>query len=149
MEEIVTKIKGHNVIGLDAGVFILHFKGDPTYHPTTTKILSLIEAGQVKGVTSILTLFDLLEGPKRAKNFELVEKYTFLLATFPNLLVVPIDQEVVAFASTIKVEYKLSSPTAIQVASAILKDATIFITIDESMTQMRTILEIIVIGGRR
>jgi len=61
MEELNLKGK---IIGLDTMVFIYHFEENQLYSPLTFSIFENLEKGNFKGITSILTLLEILVKPK-------------------------------------------------------------------------------------
>ena len=52
------------------------------------------------------------------------------LAIFPNLEIVPVDWEIAARAADFRVEFGLRTPDALQLAAALCKGATLFVSND-------------------
>jgi len=78
------KLKG-KIIGLDTMVFIYHFEENQLYSPLTFSIFESLEKGNFNGITSVLTLLEILVKPKKENNLLLTERYNLLFETFPNL----------------------------------------------------------------
>jgi len=142
--KIAVMLKKYRLVGLDTMVFIYHFEGDETYQPFTTVLFNAIESGTVKGVTSIITLLEVLVMPKKVKNRHLVEEYKFMLQTFPNLSMVSLDEKTADVASSLRAEYNIKTLDAIQIASTMLAGAEAFVTNELSLKRIDK-LDIIVI----
>ena len=95
------------------------------------------------GVSSIITLMEILAKPKREGNDEAAEEYKFILQTFPNLEIKPIDAEVAERAAEIRARYGVRPPDALQVAASIVGNAEAFITNDKELKRIKDI-EIII-----
>lgn len=136
MEELNLKGK---IIGLDTMVFIYHFGENQIYSPLTFSIFESLEKGNFNAITSILTLLEILVKPKRENNSILTEKYKILLETFPNLRVKTLDENIVDVASSLRANYNINTPDAIQIATSLEAKADIFIT---NNTTLKKISEI-------
>ena len=136
MEELNLKGK---VIGLDTMVFIYHFEENKIYSPLTFSIFESLEKGNFNGVTSILTLLEILVKPKRENNSILTERYKILFETFPNLQMKTLDENIADIASSLRVNYNINTPDAIQVATSLEVQADVFITNDASLKKITEI----------
>ena len=136
MEELNLKGK---VIGLDTMVFIYHFEEDQIYSPLTFSIFDSLEKGNFNAVTSILTLLEILVKPKRENNSILTERYKILFETFPNLQMKTLDENIADIASSLRVNYNINTPDAIQVATSLEVQADVFITNDSSLKKITEI----------
>ncbi|MEA3485974.1 MAG: PIN domain-containing protein [Candidatus Aerophobetes bacterium] len=103
--KILTRLRKYTLLGIDTMAFIYHFEKNENYQPFTTALFSSIESGDIKAVTSMITLLEVLVKPKKEKNNHLVEKYKFLLGTFPNLKMLPLDAKTADVASGLRAEY--------------------------------------------
>ena len=136
MEELNLKGK---IIGLDTMVFIYHFEENQIYSPLTFSIFESLEKGNFNAITSILTLLEILVKPKRENNLILTERYKILLETFPNLQVKTLDENIADIASSLRANYNINTPDAIQVATSLEAQADIFITNDTSLKKITEI----------
>lgn len=121
------KLKG-KVVGLDTMVFIYHFEENQAYSPLTFSIFESLEEGNFNGITSILTLLEILVKPKKENNLLLTERYKLLFETFPNLQVKEINENIADIASSLRANYNINTPDAIQIATSLEAKADIFIT---------------------
>ena len=127
------------IIGLDTMVFIYHFEENQIYSPLTFSIFENLEKGNFKGITSILTLLEILVKPKRENNSILTERYKILFETFPNLQVKTLNENIADIASTLRANYNINTPDAIQIATSLEAHADIFITNDTSLKKITEI----------
>ncbi|MGB6369655.1 MAG: PIN domain-containing protein [Atribacterota bacterium] len=132
------KLKG-KVVGLDTMVFIYHFEENQIYSPLTFSIFESLEKGNFKGITSILTLLEILVKPKKENNSLLTERYKLLFETFPNLQVKTINENIADIASTLRASYNINTPDAIQIATSLEAKADIFITNDATLKKISEI----------
>jgi len=132
------KLKG-KIIGLDTMVFIYHFEENQLYSPLTFSIFESLEKGSFNGITSTLTLLEILVKPKKENNLLLTERYKLLFETFPNLQVKTLNENIADIASTLRAKYNINTPDAIQIATSLEAKADIFITNDETLKKISEI----------
>ena len=136
MEELNLKGK---IVGLDTMVFIYHFEENQAYSPLTFSIFESLEKGNFNGITSILTLLEILVKPKKENNLLLTERYKLLFETFPNLQVKEINENIADIASGLRANYNINTPDAIQIAISLEAHADVFITNDTSLKKVTEI----------
>ena len=132
------KLKG-KIVGLDTMVFIYHFEENQLYSPLTFSIFESLEKGNFKGITSILTLLEILVKPKKENNSLLTERYKLLFETFPNLQVKTLNENIVDIASGLRAGYNINTPDTIQIATCLEAKADIFITNDATLKKITEI----------
>ena len=126
----------HERIGVDTMVFVYHLQDHPTYAPLTHAIFKAWEEGRNFGITSVITILEILVKPKRDGNFEATRDYEELLTTFPNLRILDIDLQVAILAADLRAKYAIRTPDALQIATAVCAGASGFITNDEQLKQV-------------
>jgi len=136
LETGISTLQDSRIIALDTMVFIYHLENHPVYQRATSKILRSIELGEKQGVTSTITLLELLVKPMQMENQAIVENYTFSLTTFPNLKLCELSTEIAINAAELRAKYRISTPDAIQIATAIIEESDHFITNDQSLTRI-------------
>lgn len=133
MKKFLEYLRRHTVVGLDTSLFIYHLEDHPRYGVITADLFSEMEKGGFKGMTSFLTLMEILVKPKADGKTEVVQDYEFVLTTFPNLSFVPLGLEVARRAADLRAAYRLRTPDAIQVATALVQGATALLTNDRKL----------------
>jgi predicted nucleic acid-binding protein len=144
MKRLLEFLKSHPVVGLDTSIFIYHLEDHPRYAPVTETIFHSLEEGRNQGITSFLTLIEILVKPKAEELLEVARDYEYYLTTFPNLTLFPFDLEIARKASDLKALSRIKTPDAIQLATALHHGATGFLTNDR-MLEKATGLEIAVL----
>jgi len=127
------------IVGLDTMVFIYHFEENQLYSPLTFSIFESLEKGNFNGITSTLTLLEILVKPRKENNLLLVERYKILLETFPNLQVKELNESIADIASGLRANYNINTPDAIQMATSLEAQADVFITNDASLKKVTEI----------
>ena len=142
---LLKSLARHKLVGIDTSPFIYHLEKDPEYSKLTLRLLEEVENGSLKALTSTLTLMEVLVRPKPIGNMQAAEDYRFLLKTFPNLALKPIDDNCAERASDLRAAYGLKPPDAIQIGTALSNRATGFVTNDDKLKRVSE-LQIIVLG---
>jgi predicted nucleic acid-binding protein len=133
-----------SVVGLDTAIFIYHFERHPRYFPLTQKLFSSIEAGLRQGVTSTITLMEIIVKPLALGRQDVARKYEALLVNFPNLDIVDLDRNVIRQAARLRAEYRIRPPDALQASVSLLYGADVFITNDGLLKRLQDKLEVII-----
>jgi predicted nucleic acid-binding protein len=120
----------HRIIGLDTSVFIFQVEENEKYFNLTNPIFGWLEGARAQAVTSTVTLLELLVQPYRLSHIDRVNKFYALLSTFPHLEWVAPTLEIADTGARLRAEYNLRTPDAIQAATALICDATGFISYD-------------------
>jgi predicted nucleic acid-binding protein len=102
-------------------------------------LFELIERGQNAAVTSTVTLLELLVQPYRDQKDELTNKIFALTSTYPKLEWVSVTMNLADRAAELRARYRLSTPDAIQLATAIGHKATRFYGNDCALRRVKEI----------
>jgi len=137
MKRLQDFLKNHSVIGLDTSIFIYHLEDHPRYSPLTEIVFSSLEKGINKGVTSYLTLIEILVKPKMEGLLQVARDYEYYLTTFPNLTFYEMGLDVAREASGLRSADRIKTPDAIQLATSILQGATAFLTNDKIFERVK------------
>ncbi|OGW48647.1 MAG: hypothetical protein A2V62_03650 [Nitrospirae bacterium RBG_19FT_COMBO_58_9] len=126
-------------IGLDTNVFIYFLEDHPRYGAWCASLFDLIERGHNSAVTSTVTLLELLVQPYRDQKEELAQKIFALTSTYPQIEWVPVTLNVADRAAELRARYRLSTPDAIQLATAIGHKAMRFYGNDRALRRVKEI----------
>lgn len=124
-------LASHHLIGVDTMVWIYLLDEHPRYADLAMTVFALIEQGTVQGVTSTLTLAEILTAPARAGNTQAMQDYELYLTHFPHLQLMPPSVEIVRQAALVRAGTNLKMPDAIQIATAIHAGATALVSNDK------------------
>jgi predicted nucleic acid-binding protein len=126
----------HRRIGLDTSVFIYYLEANPSYVDLSAEIFAWLETAKNTGVTSTLTMTELLVHPYRQGDEAMVNQYYSLLSLFPNLEWTAPDLPIADVAARLRAQHRLRTPDALQVATAIRAGASAFLTNDSSLARV-------------
>lgn len=137
--KIEESLAPYGVFGIDTMVFIYHFEDNPVFTVFTRPLFQRLESGRATGVTSTLSLMEILTKPKREGRDEVVRDYKYALANFPNLKVRDMDWEVAERGAEIRAKYRMRPPDAIQVGTSLVEGADALITNDVGLKEVEEI----------
>lgn len=124
-------------------LFIYLFEDNQFFSDICASILGEIESGVKEGITSSITLLEILVKPRIDGNVAAVEDYKNILIDFPNLEIIDVSVQIADIASALRAKYSIKTPDAIQVATAIKEGCTSFITNDYALKKIDEIEVII------
>lgn len=117
---------------LDANVLIRMTEGQPDERAALGQTLSNYVDAAAVFVTSELSFTEVLVHPLRLKNTALIERYQRLMTEFVTPL--RVSREVLLTAAKLRAEITaLRTPDAIHVATALLCEASVFLTGDRGI----------------
>lgn len=125
-------------IAIDSMCFIYHFEGSIQYGNLTKELFSYLQT-KAEGVTSTLTLAEILSFEKLQQDQLLFEEEKIKLYSTPNLEILAVDGIIAETASILKYKYTLKLPDAIQMATAIVSKQQVFISNDYRFKKVREI----------
>lgn len=137
-------LRRHRVLAADTMIFIYHLQEHPRYVPATQVILDSWEAGSHQGVTSVISLAEVLVKPLRGGNNVAAEDYRRLLTTFPNLRLCDVSRSIAEAAARLQAVHGQPMPDMIQVATAIIAGATGFVSNEPAFKRIKD-LEILIL----
>lgn len=111
--------------------FIYHFEDNPLYDNLVDNIFSSITSGKANGVASVISICETLSVSKLYRDEEgtriaYVERFTAM----KNLQIKEVDLSIAMQAAVYRSLYKLKLGDAIQLATAIVSGARLFVTND-------------------
>lgn len=125
-----------SVLALDTNIFIYYFQPDPDFGVAAREIFKTLVSGQYKALTSIISLIEIMSFPMDEKFSESLMSH--FLET-PNLSIYELDQLVGLEAARIRRKYGFRTPDAIQLATAVVYGADVFVTNDKRLKKFEEI----------
>ena len=124
-------------IALDSMIFIYHFDRIEPYFAQTTKIFTKAQQGAYDIVTSLISLIEVLSPSAYRHTPNIIKEINIYFKEAHHLHVVDITWDIAQVAAKIRREYKhLRTPDAIQLATAIVSGADMFITNDVKLKKL-------------
>ena len=139
------RLAPHQLIGMDTSVFIYHLEANPQYLPLTQQILKRVESGQCGGVVSTVTLMELTVHPWRIKRARIARQYEALLVNYPNLSLIDVTREIARQAAQLRATYNVRPADALQVATAMVSKATLWVSNDKRLKRLESEIEVVIL----
>jgi predicted nucleic acid-binding protein len=99
-------------------------------------IFRRISDGELLGQTPVVTLTEVLVQPMMRTDIQILQKYrSFLLGT-SNFQMLPIDIPVAERAADLRARYRLRTPDALQIATALQSGCEAFLTNDLALKRV-------------
>ena len=124
-------LAAHKIAFIDTMVFAYLLDEHAVYADVAEVILAAVEGGSLYGVTSALTLAELLTGPACAGNLQAMRDYEIYLTNFPNLVILPIDKSLARSIAQTRAATGLRLPDVVQLATASVAGADVIIGNDK------------------
>lgn len=130
MEQLEPTIAG-KVVAFDTAPLIYYIEEHPDYIRVTDELFGAIDRDAARGVTSVLTLLEVLVKPLREGRNDIADSYRKLLTSAANVTLYAVDEAVCEQAARLRGKYGLRTPDAIQIATALEHGADVIVTNDE------------------
>jgi predicted nucleic acid-binding protein len=135
---LVDVLKNKTVF-LDTAPLIYFIEGHSPYQLQLKEIFDANDSQEFQFVTSTLTLLEVLVQPLRFHRFDLVDQYETILRKSSAFHIWELSLEIARRAAELRAEYSLRTPDAIQLATALSSDSSVFFTNDMRLKQVKEI----------
>lgn len=144
MGKLASLISGR-LVAFDTAPLIYYIEENPAYLPLVDELFDTIDSGASTGITSVLTLQEVLVKPLREGMQDIADQYREVLKNSINITLANIDETVCENAANLRAKYKwLRTPDALQVATALTNNADVIVTNDDKWKRL-TEIQIIVL----
>ena len=116
------------VVGLDTAPLIYFIEENPMYLTTVRPFFEAMDRGELTVVTSMVTLLEVLVHPFRHNDIDLAQQYRDILLYTEHLTTFELSQDIAEEAARLRARHNLRTPDAIQLATVIHANASIFFT---------------------
>ena len=121
---------------VDTSPLIYFVEQHPIYHPTCRAVFERIDTGDLSGVTTVITLTEVLTVPLRTGNTVIEKLYRDILLHSRNFSLLMIDTPIADRAAQLRALYKLRTADAIQIGAALAVGCQAFLTNDDRLTRV-------------
>ena len=125
----VENLRGKTV-GLDTAPLIFYIEDHPIYADILEPFFRAVDAGDIRVVTSTVTLLEVLVQPIKHGEDSLAHRYNDILLSSPHIFTVPVTPATAQTAAELRATSKLKTPDAIHLATAMNHHASEFLTSD-------------------
>ncbi len=137
--DIKSLITNHRRIMIDTAPLIYFIEDSVPYGKIAGTIISNAIQYNCSIITSVITLVEVLTQPIQMKRFDIAEKYRDVLTNSKNIIMYPVDSLIAQKAAELRAKYQIKTPDALQIATCIENNATLFITNDMQIKQIKEI----------
>jgi predicted nucleic acid-binding protein len=129
-------LRGVTRLGLDTAPLIYLIEAHPTYRLLVREVVRRIAAGRMDGVTSVVTLGEVLVQPFANADVRLQQRYRDYLLDSVGFMMLPVDAAPAERAVELRSRYRMRLPDALQIAVAIDQRCEAFLTNDRRLAQV-------------
>lgn len=122
-------------LGIDTAPLIYLVEENPRYLELVREVSRLIDIGHLQGVTSIITLAEVLVHPLRIGNVRVHQEYRDILLN-GSIRAVGIDAPTSERASQLRASHGILLPDALQIAVAVGEGCEAFLTNDRRLVRV-------------
>lgn len=123
------------IVALDTNIFIYFFENNANFGHKAKLIFEKLTTNQLKAVTNITSLAEILSSPKLSD--EAVKETKRLFLSVPNLEIYHVDENIAIESAKIRRQYGFRILDAIQLATAIQSKVKAFITNDDRLKKFK------------
>lgn len=128
----VDALKG-KIVGLDTAPLIYFIEEHPHYAHIVDPFFEALERHELRVVTSIITLLEVLVNPIKQNDVRMTTKYRNILLKTRDLSMIALSPSIAEEAARLRAVYKLHTADAVEVATALNSKAAFFLTNDKRL----------------
>jgi predicted nucleic acid-binding protein len=132
-------LQGIRRVGLDTSPFIYYIEVVPAYTKQVDRLFDLLATGECSATTSTVTLAEVLTLPIRIGKLAVAQQYREILQGSDNFDMLPVTADVAEQAAVLRAKYRIRTPDALQIATAIVSGCGAFITNDKDLKRVTEI----------
>jgi predicted nucleic acid-binding protein len=127
---------GAGPVALDTAIFIYLIEEHPRFLPLVEPVFAAVDRGRWPGITSGVTLMEVLVVPYRAGDLALARRYEALLAGSRGIRIADVDRALLRAGAQIRALTGMRVPDALQVAAALRARASAYLTNDRRLPRV-------------
>jgi len=135
-----------SIIAIDTNIFIYALEDEGKLGDLSRRIFESIKKEKPQVFTSVLTIEEIMVGVYKLGLEDKITAYLEFISGEGLITVVEVTRQIAMLSAKIRANYKVRTPDAIQLATAILSSATEFITHDRKLPKKIEGLSIKFIG---
>ena len=130
-------LSGH-LLAIDSMVFIYYLDPkDEHLHLTSQQVIELLLKKKSQGITSVVSVLETLSPSHYLTDQDRLENYSLFFHSIPNLKLIEVSWDIALEAARLRRENRsLRTPDSIQIATALIHNASVFITNDNRLKNL-------------
>jgi predicted nucleic acid-binding protein len=126
-------------VAIDTAIVIYFIERHERYVDVVRPLFEAADGGALELVTSGVTVLEVLAAPYRAGDAGLAERYEALLTRSRGLTMVDLGRPVIRAAAQLRAVHRLRTPDALQIAAALGRGCSSFLTNDRRLPSLPTL----------
>lgn len=123
------------IAAIDTNIFIYALEDDGKLGEAARKLFKKVFEKKYQVFTSVLTIQEVLVAVYKAREKEKITTYLEFISANGLIIVVDMDREIAIKAAELRANYNIKTADAIQLATALQAEATVFFTADKGLPQ--------------
>ena len=132
-------LKHISLIAFDTAPIIYFVEANPSYDAIVTEIFQCVDSEEITGLTSVISLCEVLVHPIRNQNLILKQRYFDILQNSPNFFTKFISSTIAETAAELRAKHNLRTPDALQLATALENGCDAFLCNDNDLKRVTEI----------
>ena len=129
-------LAGVTRLGLDTAPLIYFIEQHPRFGPMLSPVFQSMADGTRLGITTVITLVEVLTLPLERGDTSLADAYRAVLMSGDELLLLPVERETAELGAALRAKHGLRTPDALQVAAALNVGCEAFLTNDKALQKV-------------
>lgn len=129
-------LKNISLIAFDTAPIIYFVEANPRYDALITQVFQRIDNAEIVGITSVISLCEVLVHPIRHQNILLRQRYYDILQNSPNFFTEAVNSSIAETAAELRAKYNLRTPDALQIATALENNCDAFLCNDKDLKRI-------------
>lgn len=134
--KLADALKGIQRLYIETAPLIYYVEEHPTYISRMDAIIEAVDTLNLKVVSSVIILTEVLNQPLKTGNKKLEQEYRDILINSGNYQLVPINAQIAEIAAGLRAKHGLRTPDALHVATAIHRRCDAFLTNDTGIKRI-------------
>ena len=123
-------------LGVDTSPVIYFVERHPSYVDLMREVIQRVDRGAIAGYSSVVTLTEVLTLPRRLGNTAIDQAYRDILLHSRHFSLINIDTAIAEQAATLRAQYTLRTPDALQIAAMLSAGCQGFLTNDTALKRV-------------
>ncbi|MCU0482375.1 MAG: PIN domain-containing protein [Anaerolineae bacterium] len=129
--------KGISKLAFDTAPIIYFVEKHPDYLHKMRYIFQRVDMGQIMACSATITLTEVLNFPIQQNAVQLIKEYEDILQNSKNFQLIPIDSAIARVGAHLRAKYRLKTPDALQIATALETKSDAFLTNDFQLKRVQ------------
>ena len=136
----LTQVITGKAVAFDTPPLIYYIEQNPQYKGAADDLFNAIDNGAARGMTSVLTLLEVLVQPLRSGRMDLASQYRQVLENSRGIRLLPVLSATCEVSAHLRAKYDwIRTPDAIQIAVALQDNADVIVTNDDRWRRLTEI----------